>query len=272
VGELVPPHGLLIIDHQPGHDGRLDRLQGRLVVQPGHRPDQIQVEPAPGDGGDQQDRIGLLRQSRQPPPQHVPDPDRDLSPHGGERVIGLEVASAVEQPDQLGDEERVAFGALVHRTHQAVCRPAPEGGGDEAGDLGFTEALEGDPLNQRLAGQRSEYLGQRLADLCLHVAVGPDNGQPSVPDLAGQERQQPQRSSVGPVQIIDHHQQRPSVCQPAQHLGDGLIEPEADRRQLHHRRRLQPRDPLLQLWQQLTEVAARPPQHADEFPRWNIGE
>ena len=200
----------------PGHHGRLDRLKGALLVQLRHRLDQVQVEVAAGDGGDHQDRVGLLGQPGQPPLEHVAHPDWDLSPCGSERVVGMEVAFALEQPQQLGDEERVALGALVHGAHQPFTRPASEGGGDDAGDLALLQAAKRDPLHDRLAGQRAERLGQRLAHLCLHVAVGSQHDQTSGPELCGQETQQPQRSRVGPMEIIDDHQQRPSAPQPAQ--------------------------------------------------------
>lgn len=84
-------------------------------------------------------------------------------------------------------KKRVALGAILHRAHQRFGRPGPHGGGDEAGDLGLAEAPERDPLHHRLAGQRAEGLGQRLAGGNLHIAVGAKHGHTSVPELGGQE-------------------------------------------------------------------------------------
>ena len=58
------------------------------------------------------------------------------------------------------------------------------------------------------------------------VAVGAQHQQRTVVEFGGQEREQPQRGRVGPVQVFEHQQQgRPLRCA-AQETDDGVEQPE----------------------------------------------
>ena len=59
----------------------------------------------------------------------------------------------------------------------------------------------GRQLTHRVRDRRSRSAG-------VGLAAGGDHRQTGTPHVAAQEPQQPQRSRIGPLQIIDHHQQR----------------------------------------------------------------
>ena len=86
VREPVPACRPVVLDDQPGQHGRFGGIQRGFVLQPGHRFDQVQVEPAAGHGGDHQQGAGLRGQPGQPRAQHVPHPHRNVPPRRRRRV------------------------------------------------------------------------------------------------------------------------------------------------------------------------------------------
>ena len=92
-----------------GHPGGFDEVERAVLVDAAHVRDERDVELATGDraGGEHRDRfVGQPREAR---PQHV------AHAFGNRRVRGrvAELAFVLQQADELGDEERVAGGAVV---------------------------------------------------------------------------------------------------------------------------------------------------------------
>ena len=235
VREPVPACRPVVLDDQPGQHGRLGGIQRCLVIQPGHRLDQIQVEPAAGHRGDHQEGAGLGGQPGQPRAQHVPHPHRNIPPRRRRRIRPGQPAFALQQPQQFGDEERVPAAPVGHRLHQRLGLPGADGVADQRGHADPVQAAQRNPFHHRLASKRAERLGQRPAGHYLHVPVGAHHHQAGVFELSGQERQQRQRRHVRPVQVIDDDQQRPGLCEPAEQPGDGLVQLEPGRPQIRNR-------------------------------------
>ena len=108
----------------------------------------------------------------------------------------------------LLDEERVAVGVLVHGADERRRRRVAGVRGDQRADVALVEPVERDPLDEAVAAQVGEQLGQRVRGPHLGVAVGADDQQRRVARRAGDVAQQVQRAAVGPVQVVEHERER----------------------------------------------------------------
>jgi hypothetical protein len=93
------------------------------------------------------------------------------------------------------------------------------------------------------AGQGGQGPQQRMPPVHLGVPVDAHHHhqQPGTLQLPAREPQQGQRRRVGPVQIVQHQQQRPAGRRRPQEPGEAVEQPEAGRLRLDRRRRRQVR-------------------------------
>jgi hypothetical protein len=149
---------------------------------------------------------------------------------------GTDVAAALEQPlggeqtGQLGDEERVAVGAVVDRRHDRGVRLDVGLLGHETGHLGFAEPVQAQPGRVGQADQLAKGGGQRVLRRDVLRPVGADEQDRGRPDSGGQESGQLQRGDVEPVQVVEDQHHRPLDRQAEQQLGHRLVETEAGSR------------------------------------------
>ena len=101
--------------------------------------------------------------------------------------------------------------------------------GDVVGNVARAQTGQGQPLGDRLAGQRGQRLGQRVVGGHLGVAVGRSQQDPGVPQLGRQELEQAHRGGVSRMEVVDDQQQRLVGGQPLEEAGDGVVQPEAGR-------------------------------------------
>ena len=138
-----------------------------------------------------------------------------------------------EQLDELVDEERVAGARLVDRRDElrrdrlglaGAAQPAGARGGELA-DLVAAEALQRQPGGRaREAAERGGELGARVR---LGVAVGGDRQQRDVGQRARDELERQQRGGIGPVQVVEHDDERLALGGGGQQRGERVEEPEA---------------------------------------------
>ena len=196
---------------EPRRGGRLGLLA--------HQRERLQIEARADAGGELERALaGLgelpdaLGHERADAVAHaaVADPI-DVPAPAPRRGIEGDQAARVERAEELGDEERVALGlARDQRGELARGRlaGAAHGALDELFDVRRFERAEA-----HLAGLErapldlveGDHQGVRAVDLV--VAVGADEEEIAAGGVAHQERQQPERAGVGPLQIVEEEDQ-----------------------------------------------------------------
>ena len=151
-------------------------------------------------------------------------PQRSAGVRAGDRLRRQHVAH------HLGQEQRMAFGLLVHQ-HAELGRDQP-GRGDELGGLGGGEAAEQQPLHLRVAMQLQQAVGQRMLARQFGIAVGAQHQQAAAAGFGHDELEQPQRGHVGTVQVVQHQQQRLALRRALPEAGHGIEETEARLRRI----------------------------------------
>ena len=207
--------------HQSGLQGGVETIEHLVLVGPQRGRQRGHVEVAPHHARDPQRRRGLLGQAPEASGEHVLD--------GGGRVLlvqqGGEVAALTGEAGVLHQEERVAVGA---GTERVGLRRGGGRGRDRRDDLPrLRGAQPGELEPQRVP--TGQHLGE-LGELARGWRLGPPRGedhQPSGLGGLGEQAQHPQRRGVGPVQVVEDHQEV-LVHRRVQHgAGDGLPRPEA---------------------------------------------
>ena len=78
--------------------------------------------------------------------------------------------------------------------------------GDQRADAALVQAVERDALEQPVAAQVGEQLGERVVGADLGLAVGADDQQRRLVRRPHHVPQQVQRRAVGPVQVVEDEQ------------------------------------------------------------------
>ena len=115
--------------------------------------------------------------------------------------------------DELLDEEGVALGALddhvdlVVGEHRAAA-PDRDQAGDQLAHLGGVERLEGDPVHALEARPLGDLGAQRVLAVQVVGAVGRDERHRLAERTGEQEAHQVTGRLVGPVEVLDHEEER----------------------------------------------------------------
>ncbi len=179
--------------HHVGGERLLDgveaiRLGQRIIHCDEHR----QLELAADHRGVGEHLIAGCRQPVQP--------RADDFPHArGQRRV-LAAARRREQPAHLGEEERIALGAFEQLRQAGLGRSVRA---DELARLVQAQSAQRHTRVVRSARQIAQRAEQRMTPVDLGVAVRAEQEQARIGRVGGEELQQPQRSGVGPVQIVD---------------------------------------------------------------------
>ena len=205
-------------DHHPGRGGLAEQVEHHARGPAGH----------PGqDGGPQ---VGAGHRARlqqpdtgvaeggQPAPDRVADPMGD----GGRLRVGG------QQPAHLLDEERVAAGPAVHAGAQLGVAVGAGDPGEQEADLGRVEAAQ--RQGRGLGLQPGQGGGERVAGRDLDVTVGGDQQLAAAPGPPGVGGGQLDRCRVGPVQVVEDHDQRARPGRFQQGAADGVEALEPGRR------------------------------------------
>ena len=137
-----------------------------------------------------------------------------------------------QQLDELVDEERVAGARVVHGLHEprrharrVAVVEAARARGRQAGDVVAAEAFERQPRGR--AGEAAERRGQVVAGVRLGVAVGRDREDREIGQRAPEELEREHRRDVGPVQVVEHDDERAALGDGREQAGDRVEEAKA---------------------------------------------
>ena len=131
----------------------------------------------------------------------------------------------------------------------------PRGALHELLDPARVQAAEVQPGDTALPAEVGQHVGQRMAAVEVGVAVGGQDEHPHRRDRAQEVAQQEQRRLVGPVQVVEHEDDRGVVRAGGQQVGDGLEQAVALGVGLGLQRLGQAGDPGAELGQQPGELA-----------------
>lgn len=226
VGEPARP-GVGLLDDQAHGERRLHQRHQAVELHRRHFAQQVEIEAAPDHGRHPQQRLGVLGEAGQSPVDGVAHAAGHVEGGG---VAGAELvdgALAGEEADQFDEEERVPVGAVVQgRCQPGIRRRGPGGELEVALDVARIEALQGQALGVPLPGEGP----QQVLEVGRHrVALthGGHHCQRGTGQLAGKEGEELARRGVGPVQVVDHHQEWPAPRRRQEVLGHLLVEAEA---------------------------------------------
>ena len=118
-----------------------------------------------------------------------------------------ELAFVLQQADELADEERVAGGAVVQRVGERRVGVVADDCGDVVADLVDRETGEREAFEVGGARQRRERVRERRRAR-LGIAERPDEQHGRLLQRRDRELQQSQRALVGPVQVVEHDDER----------------------------------------------------------------
>jgi hypothetical protein len=141
-----------------------------------------------------------------------------------ERDVGFDQGA-----ERLLDEEGVALGLLAQPPDEARSDPRPHAVGDQGAGAGLVESSEHEAVVAALATKVGQEVDERVVPGDLDVAERADDQQ--VPELlvAEQVAEEKQSRLVGPVQVVQHEQERPFPACAGQQGDDRLEEPVAQR-------------------------------------------
>ena len=210
VGEPEAAGRAGLLDDQAGPAGL-----GDLVDELGaaHLLDEAEVEGRAGDGGHRQRVVGRSdsRDRRRPVASRTPsgsEPGSHAPP-----VSSTWRSTSIRKNGLPGGD----LGELLpERTVGVADR------GEVVGDIGGGEAAEAQPLAGAVPAEVGERGGERMGAGELGVAVGADDEQPRGLGAAQDVAEQRQRRLAGPVQVVEHEQDRRLLRPGAQQLGDGV--------------------------------------------------
>ena len=108
--------------------------------------------------------------------------------------------------EHLDDEERIAVGKPRDLIEQAVLRRSPQTIGHQVAHFGIAETCQRQPAAETHHG--GEHCGGIGVARQLGLARGAQHEEWHRSELASDEFEQPQRTDVRPVQVVENDQQR----------------------------------------------------------------
>ena len=201
---------------QPGAQDLVERRLGGVRLEPRGGLQRACVVLQAEDRGRGDQLVRLIAHARQPDADRVPDALR----HHLRTGLG-------QLPEHLLDEERVAVGARVHARRDLV---AAQHGAGERRHVVERQSAQVDPVKRAAAPQLGQRGGERGVAAELGVAIGAEDEHRSGAARAQQEAREQQGPAIGPVEVVDHEQQRSARGEVGEGGVDGVEEavPRAD--------------------------------------------
>ncbi len=199
VGEAERSRARVLLHHADRGRGRqaLERGRGR---ESRRRLQQRRIELPPDHRRSVEERPLVRRQRIEAAEDRVAHAVRQHEPHG----VGGEGGAARREPvHDLVEEERIALGHFVQACDQGRIGRGADRARDQDLERGTVETAEQDPPAQ--AGQ----VGERVRPAArLALALRRDQEELARARFARQEGEQHERRLVGPVHVLDHHDER----------------------------------------------------------------
>jgi hypothetical protein len=139
---------------------------------------------------------------------------------------GVEPSVGGEQAYHFREEERVAFCLFVDRLRETDCRRMAGGDLEIPVDVFAGETVEDDPRRDGMPRELGQRARERMVTSELDIAVRRDHDDASDGHLRRQVAEKQQRRLVGPVQIVEHEQQRLALGRVLEERGDRIEETE----------------------------------------------
>ena len=238
------------LDDEPRLERLLERDDHLVLVAVRHRPQRREVELAAEHGGVGERRPARLREPREAPQQHLPHAlgHADL----GRGVSGRPSSGPVSSRCRTTSSTKNGLPSVSARTVRTSAAGAscPAWSAISAATAGSSRPVSETTCEQPVAPQVGEQLaelGRRLA-----LALRADDQQRRLVLGAQDVAQELERRTVGPVQVVEHEQDRRAGAGVAQEPRDGLEHQVAPRLGILRRRArrgiaLEPGDQLREL-------------------------
>jgi hypothetical protein len=171
------------------------------------------------DGGHREDRLTVGGQAPEAASDRLAEPL-------GEVVDRRVLARAGEVVDHLADEERIAAALAMDAPDERDVGRVADRGFHEPMDVVLAQAAEVEPLVVRLASELGQRLDERMGRAELVRAVRREEEEGGVADFPGEELEEEERGRIRPVEILQDEHERVVVGATAEHLADGVEDPE----------------------------------------------
>ena len=234
------PEGVAVVglgDDEVAGDGLAQRGHERAALHPTDLAEQPVVD-ALADGQHAQDVLGRGVE--------LLDADHErVAQRHRQRAAAVDAGR-----EQLLGEERVALAAGVQTVDEAVVGRLAEDVLQRGGQLVAAQRLEGDAVDRRVALDLRQERPQWVAAMQLVEAVGQDHEDPLAAERAGEERDEGPGRGIGPVEILEHEDDRRLAAEAVEEGEHGLEEPALRRAVgpvVRRRRAGQPREEAGQL-------------------------
>ena len=227
VREAIAAAGTRNRRQKAGLDGLVDHVE-RLVTGNVTDPRQgVQAE-LRAEGRPEAQRVDRgTSEVADPPGDHGVDAGRDGHPQLVGAADVIETPLGREQADGLADEQRVAVRRTPHGGGDAPGRRGARRGADHLRDRVGFEPAEPDQADRGFAGELGDRRRQRVSWRQLDVAVGADDEEVHLADLAGEELEQQDRRRVGRLQVVEDDHNRALAGGIAEECRGGIEQLEA---------------------------------------------
>jgi hypothetical protein len=164
------------------------------------------VELPPDHCRKRQQPVRLRGEAVEPAAEHLTDAVRDGDL--GHTLAGSEHTLRRHERHHLREEEGVPLSLLIDACEQLGTRYGISRSLHEGDHLRLAQAAQVEALEEPLAVELRQHLGERVDAVEVGVAVGAEDEQAGAGKLACHVAEHQQRRAVRPVQVVEHEQQR----------------------------------------------------------------
>ena len=217
VREAQSSGAALDLDDELRGDGFVELIGCEVLVDLQHRRDETGIELTAEHRGRPQQVVGRVGKPGQSLPDHIAHTfgqTRLARRHRADpNAVDLHQRTGLDEvPQHLGHEERIAVGLGCESPSELEPRrlePSSARGFEERAHAGFVEAVQRDALGAGRAVQIGKRAGQGMATVDVGVAVRHQHEDVRVRiDVADDMTQQMHTARVGPVRIVEQHDDR----------------------------------------------------------------
>ena len=225
-------------------DRLVEQLEDGITLEPSDAGQRIDLELATEYRAEGEQPVASIREVAQATADHL---SHALGNRQSRRGRLAKASLRGQQPQDLADEQWIAFGLGMQQRAQFARGCARRRQLDEALDVARAEAGERDRSRDRLASQLGEGGSERVGDGRIDVAIRADDQHAALTELSSDEPEQQQRGLVGSVQVVEYHHQRLRDRHPRQERRERIEQAKTRSLRLGCRCRRQIGEPVAQL-------------------------